>query len=1115
MSMRRAPCVLTCLCMAVCAAGVAADEHFDDFSAYPDGSDGAPVWDVPGVFWEVEQGAMRFDGPMTTTFLRDRPRFRTITVEAVVRLERATSTNWKIAGVSVYDDADNFWHLALVESPDTDGARHFCELAQRHAGEWPSQSGVRRTVGIGGDLQWESGRAYRLTIALTPQGIEGRVLDEEGAQVAHIAYEFTRPTPSIGRPALRASGLRGRFEEFRFTGADPVPDPPPTEVTYPEFDVTASDIFTSEATGFYRTERRGERWWLVDPRGRAFYALGTDHCRYGGHWCQALGHAPYGRNNDAKYDSREQWAEQTVQRLKSWGFNLVGAGNGPEVRYKGLAHTGWASFGSTFSEYDDIVPKVHWTGFPNVFSPKWPRFCDRQAAAAVGDHGDDPWLFGYFLDNELEWFGQQGKMHLQQGLFEEAMKKPADHTAKIALVDFLRDLHGTIGALNEAWGTELASFDDILALDALSGPNIERVRADKLGFVRLVAELYFKHTTEALRRHAPNHLILGCRFAGDAPAGIWDIAGKYCDIVSFNYYGRVDLERGTAPGHVERFTGYYEQAQKPLMITEWSFPALDSGLPCKHGAGMRVDTQAQKAECFRIYQEMFLRLPFMVGSNYFMWVDQPELGVSDTFPEDSNYGLVNEQDEVYEELTQMAARVHATAYALHSGDYPEVGLDGVDVAFNTGRAAATMEVFVVRNGVEERFELTLAPGERRELDLRGEQAPGANMLMVELDPDRKIPDGDRENNRAVQLDWAPGVALPEALRGRAAQGVIVANQTAQALTPALAVVTGLQDRLPAPDDHHAPQAYDLEGRPLPSQMVGDDLVVLLERLAPWDCRTLLVAWAPVADEEPGAAPMIDEAGLISNGPLTLAGPGEASGNLLDRIALGGVMLGTYNPLVWQEVGGQNLWVRTDAAQLDVRQGPVGALLHGLATGGVGRPITAVNTEGRHEQQRSEPVGFEVAHDIIVPRGTPWFLARLDCITNTSDRPLLLKGYFFYLNGLIGGSAEGDRPAGPEVPNYYAMTGGAWQDDEVGLVFGTVPLHDAIAGRFWLSAAGGQHPDARRELQEPLLLEPGETYRDPHRPWLLIYGAPTAQQPWRAMGAFGRALADILVELRDL
>ncbi|NSW58714.1 MAG: hypothetical protein HPY44_22100 [Armatimonadetes bacterium] len=1095
-----------------------ADEFVDKFAKYGDGADGSPNWDVPGVIWEVRNEAMQFDGPPSTVFLKDRPRYGTITVEAVLTISKATSDGWKIAGVSVWDSNDRYWHLALVESPDTDGAKHFCELAQMYQGEWPSQAGVRRTANEGGQLQWEYGKPYRLTISLTPDGIEGRVLDEAQAEVAHIAYEFTGAEPTIGRPALRASGFRGFFDDFRFTGTDPVPDAAPEEVTYPPYDVAASDVFTSEATGFFRTENRDGRWWLVDPKGRAFWAIGTDHCRYSGHWCQKLGYAPYGRNNDAKYESREQWAELATDRLKSWGFNLLGAGNGNECRYRGLAHTDFVAFGSNFSSYDDIVPKTTWTGFPNVFSPKWPRYCDRTAQQAVRQSRTDPWLFGYFLDNELEWYG---KSHREEGMFDEAMKKPADHTAKIALVDYLRGLHKTIEDFNAAWGTNLESFEDILARQELSGTNLQRVRDDKVGFVRLVAELYFKYTTEAIRKHDPNHLILGCRFAGNAPAGIWDICGKYCDIVTFNYYGRVDLDKGIAPGHVEIFTDYYEQANKPLMITEWSFPALDSGLPCKHGAGMRVDTQAQKAECFRIYQEMFLRLPFMVGSDYFMWVDEPALGISDTFPEDSNYGLVNERDEVYEELTRMATRIHATAYSLHNGEYPEIGMDGVGTAFNRGKVDATVEARIIRDGVLERRELKLAAGREIALDLPAPTAPGAHLTVVELDPDRKTPDADRENNRAVKLDWVPGLKAPEGFKADSCVALLVANQSAEALEPAVAIAKNLWSRFlgySTPFDLRL-QAITPGGEPVPVQVCGTDLVFLLERLEPWGCATLLVGYGP--DKKPlSPGVTVDGAGNISNGRLTLTGPAGSSGNLLDRIMIDGQMLGTYNPLVWQEVSSQNLWVRTDSAKLDVEVGEVGAVIHGTATGGSGRPITAVDDQGRQEAQRSVAAPFRVSHDIILPAKTNWFLARLDsikCLDSVDQRSFMLKGYFFYLNGLIGGSAEGDVPASEthHVPNYYALQGGAWQDDEAGLVFGTVPLSERITSQFWLSPDGGQHPDARRGLDFPVTLQPGTEWRDSDQPWLLIYGAQSADKPWLAMNKLGEALEGLVVEVKDL
>ena len=66
-----------------------------------------------------------------------------------------------------------------------------------------------------------------------------------------------------------------------------------------------------------------------------------------------------------------------------------------------------------------------------------------------------------------------------------------------------------------------------------------------------------------------------------------------------------------------------EVVRKPMIITEWSFPALDSGLPCKHGAGMRVDTQDQKAACYRIFANAMADLPFLVGYHWFMWADEP------------------------------------------------------------------------------------------------------------------------------------------------------------------------------------------------------------------------------------------------------------------------------------------------------------------------------------------------------------------------------------------------------------------------------------------------------------------------------------------------------------
>ncbi|MDJ0305580.1 hypothetical protein, partial [Dehalobacter sp.] len=114
----------------------------------------------------------------------------------------------------------------------------------------------------------------------------------------------------------------------------------------------------------------------------------------------------------------------------------------------------------------------------------------------------------------------------------------------------------------------------------------------------------------------------------------------------------------------EIFKNYYEKTQKPIMITEWSFPAYDSGLPCTYGAGMRVSTQLERAQAFEIYQEALFDMSYLVGSEFFMWVDPPKTGLKSTYKLDTNYGLVNEKDEPYTVVTNAAKQVNDNVYRI-------------------------------------------------------------------------------------------------------------------------------------------------------------------------------------------------------------------------------------------------------------------------------------------------------------------------------------------------------------------------------------------------------------------------------------------------------------------
>ena len=102
----------------------------------------------------------------------------------------------------------------------------------------------------------------------------------------------------------------------------------------------------------------------------------------------------------------------------------------------------------------------------------------------------------------------------------------------------------------------------------------------------------------------------------------------------------------------------------PRLIGEFSFRGADSGLPNTSGGGPLVATQADRAENFSRYVGKALRHPLIVGYHWFEHADQPAEGRFDG--EDSNFGTVTIQDDVYTTLTDAMTAMNAEAEDLHA-----------------------------------------------------------------------------------------------------------------------------------------------------------------------------------------------------------------------------------------------------------------------------------------------------------------------------------------------------------------------------------------------------------------------------------------------------------------
>jgi hypothetical protein len=149
----------------------------------------------------------------------------------------------------------------------------------------------------------------------------------------------------------------------------------------------------------------------------------------------------------------------------------------------------------------------------------------------------------------------------------------------------------------------------------------------------------------------PGVLYLGSRIHV-APEAAWRAAGRYCDVISHNHYDYT-INDLPLPADVD----------KPVMLTEFHFGALDRGLP--HPGLRSALNQRQRARMYRGMVDQCLLHPRMVGAHWFQYSDQIYTGRFDG--ENYQIGFVDICDRPYPEMVATAREISARLYATRSG----------------------------------------------------------------------------------------------------------------------------------------------------------------------------------------------------------------------------------------------------------------------------------------------------------------------------------------------------------------------------------------------------------------------------------------------------------------
>ncbi len=387
----------------------------------------------------------------------------------------------------------------------------------------------------------------------------------------------------------------------------------------------------------FSIQRQETGWSFVSPEGKAFFCFGVC-CVH-----QGTPHPEFDPENPSyaawrQYRDGSSWADTTLRRLKSWGFNSIGAWSDHQTLRQSHEMTLW------------LTPVLHigsTAGAPwwDMWDPKIIRRMDEVARDQILAVRDDPRLLGYYSDNEMGWWNAT--------LFKMTLEQAPTSGQRKRLLQLLRDSYGN------DWSKLLQDFEPENASNwrELQRGGMLYVRPGGNGiklmrrFLGLLADRYYQLVRQIIRKYDQRALILGDRYQSFYYPEVARASAPYVDAVSSN------LNASWNDGTLLRsyLDTLHALTGKPILVSEIYMSANEnrSGNRNNHGVFPVVQTQRQRAESLQNTMWSLLELPYVVGAEWFQYFDEPKHGREDG--ENFNFGLVDIHDRPYEELTSAVA----------------------------------------------------------------------------------------------------------------------------------------------------------------------------------------------------------------------------------------------------------------------------------------------------------------------------------------------------------------------------------------------------------------------------------------------------------------------------
>ncbi len=432
-----------------------------------------------------------------------------------------------------------------------------------------------------------------------------------------------------------------------------------------------------DATGWFRTQYDGKRWWLVDPDGYAFFSHGIcygtrmgefgwftgmesfytnppspDDLLYKGAFTKPKYIAEYvkrngetERSNDLMFNPARAnmmrvfgenwwnaWRTIATRRFKDWGINTTGVGivNFIDERLEDFLGMSKLPYVVTLKRFPKTEHFI-FRDFPDVFSSEYAKNCAIFAENELAPIACDPFLLGYFLHNEPEWMFQIDCCIAYELLVKNEPLKSRHH-----MMAWLKKRYGTIDAMNAAWEVAFDSFETLLSPVSRDLQLSETAFRDLEEYEQILILAFGEIPLKACRKVDNHHLCLGLRHARLNEKSL--DGNSIFDVLSFNCYQHSAIPKLTLA----------ERVNKPVIIGEWHFGGQEIGL--LRTALQSCTTQEERGKAYKMFLQEAASHPLCVGAHYFEYNDQTLMGRFDG--EHMAHGVIDCTNKPYPPLAR-------------------------------------------------------------------------------------------------------------------------------------------------------------------------------------------------------------------------------------------------------------------------------------------------------------------------------------------------------------------------------------------------------------------------------------------------------------------------------